>query len=145
MLERRILVGPERFQVNRRGLTRHGNELPPGDEPTVAPKRDQFPDTMAVPCDGKGLPVLNGIHDLPRLGPQVPLRDLFVAALPAFRRRYSLRCRGLLIAKPKLAAAYPLVPWKYGRAREDLSVAARIPGGAPAPAVTASPASGTIV
>src|ERR1035441_2833056 len=51
------------------------HELLPGDEPTVAPKRDQFPDTMAVPCDGKGLPVLNGIHDLPRLGPQVALRD----------------------------------------------------------------------
>jgi hypothetical protein len=80
MIKRRILVGSERFQVNRRGITRHGNELLPGDEPTAAPKRDQFPDSMAVPGDGKGLPVLNGVHDLPRLGPQVALRDLWLSA-----------------------------------------------------------------
>jgi hypothetical protein len=65
MITRRILVGSERFGVNRRGITRHGNELLPGDEPTAASQRDQFPDSMAVPRDGKGLPVLNGVHDLP--------------------------------------------------------------------------------
>src|ERR1035438_6435611 len=80
MIERRILVGSERFQVNRRGIARHGDELLPGDEPAVAPERDQFPDTVAVPGDGEGLAVLNGVHDLPRLGPQVPLRDLWSSA-----------------------------------------------------------------
>jgi len=71
MIKRRILVGSERFQVNRRGITRHGNELlpgdepMPGDEPTETSKRDQFPDSTAVPGDGKRLPVLNGVHDLP--------------------------------------------------------------------------------
>jgi hypothetical protein len=79
-IKRRILVGSERFQVNCRGITRHGNELLPRDEPTAAAKQDQFPDSTAVPGDGKGLPVLNGVHDLPRLGPHVALRDLWLSA-----------------------------------------------------------------
>ena len=78
MIERRILVSSERFQVNCRGMTRHGHELVPGDEPTAPPKRNQFPDTVAVPGDGKGLSVLNGIHDLPRLHPQIALGNLRV-------------------------------------------------------------------
>ena len=65
MIERRILIGPERFQVNRRGITRHGDELLPGDEPAAAPKRDQLPDAVAVSGDCKGLSMLDGIHDLP--------------------------------------------------------------------------------
>jgi len=40
MIERRILIGPERFQVDRRGITRHSDELLPGDEPAAAAKRD---------------------------------------------------------------------------------------------------------
>jgi hypothetical protein len=79
MIERRILVSSERFQVDSRSITRHGDELLPRDEPTAA-ERNQLPDTMTVPGDGKGLPVLNGIHDLSRFRPQVALRDLWASA-----------------------------------------------------------------
>jgi hypothetical protein len=80
MIERRILIGPERFQVDRRGITRHSDELLPWDEPTAAAKRDELPDPVAVPGDGKGLPVLDSIHDLPRLRPQVALGYLWLSA-----------------------------------------------------------------
>jgi hypothetical protein len=39
-------------------------------------QRDQFADPVAVAGDGEGLPVLDGVHDLPRPRPQIALRDL---------------------------------------------------------------------
>jgi hypothetical protein len=36
----------------------------------------QFPDLVAVAGDGERLPMLDGVHDFPRPGPQIPLRDL---------------------------------------------------------------------
>jgi hypothetical protein len=40
MIERRVLIGTESFQVDRRSITRHSDELLPGDEPAAAAKRD---------------------------------------------------------------------------------------------------------
>ena len=114
MIERRILVGPERFQVNRRGVARHGHELVPGDEPPAPPKRYQFPDTVAVPGDGKRLSVLHGIHDLPRLDPQVALRDLRLSAHPASVAPCAIKCymlrRPLATRTVRRRAAHPAVP-----------------------------------
>src|SRR5258708_16902326 len=80
MVERRILISPERLEVTRRSIARHRDELLPGDKPAALSQRDQLADTVTVPGDGKGLPMFDGVHDLPRPRPQVPLCDLRISA-----------------------------------------------------------------
>ena len=65
MVQCGVLISPECFQVNCRGVARHGGELLPGDEPAALPQRDQLCDPVAVPGNGEGLPVFDGIHDFP--------------------------------------------------------------------------------
>ena len=82
MILRGVLVSPECAGIDSRGVTRHGGEFLPGNEPAPAPERDQLANTVAVPGDGKGLPVLDGVHDLPGPGPQVALGDLGMSSHP---------------------------------------------------------------
>src|SRR5215470_11546511 len=79
LVERRGLVGSEGFQINCGSIGRHSDELWPGDESAPSPQRDQLPDSVAVTGDGKRLPVLDRVHDLPRPHPEVALRDLWVS------------------------------------------------------------------
>jgi len=76
MILRGVLVSPECAGIDGRGVARHSGEFLPGNKPTPAPQRDQLADTVAIPGDSKGLPVLDGVHDLPGPGPQVALGDL---------------------------------------------------------------------
>jgi hypothetical protein len=73
VVECSVLISSESPGIDSRSVARHGDELLPGDESAAFPKRDQFPDAVAVAGDGKRLPMLDGIHDLPRPGPQVAL------------------------------------------------------------------------
>jgi hypothetical protein len=63
----RILIGAERIQIAKGCVAGHGREFLPGDEPAPPPDGDQFPDRVAVTGNGKRLPVLNSVHDFPRL------------------------------------------------------------------------------
>src|ERR1022692_4142962 len=74
-----VLIGPERIQVTVRSIARHSRELLPRDKPAASVQGDQLPDVASVAGDSKRLPVLDSIHDFPRPGPQVALRDLRVA------------------------------------------------------------------
>jgi len=92
VIERGVLIGPERLQVSGRSMAGHGNELLPGDETAALPQRNQLPDAVAVTGDGKGLPVLDGIHDLPRFRPEVALGDLWVSTHPAMVAPRAIWC-----------------------------------------------------
>src|SRR6516165_1672608 len=94
----RVLVGSEGFQINRGGIARHSDELRPGDESAPSPQWDQLPDSVAVTGDGKRLPVLDRVHDLPRPHPKVALRDLRVGAHHDRVARCAIWC--YIIAEP---------------------------------------------
>ena len=64
MVRRSFLVGPEGVQADLWRVPRHRGELLPGNEPAVPSQGDQLSDLVAVPGDGEGLPVLDGVHDL---------------------------------------------------------------------------------
>src|ERR1700722_13798789 len=72
----RVLVGTECVQIADRRVAGHCREFLPGDELAPSPDGDQFPDLVAVAGDGERLPPLDGVHDFPIPGAQVPLRDL---------------------------------------------------------------------
>src|SRR5260370_4851130 len=76
VVERGVLMSAECPGMNGWGVAVHSDELLPGDEPAALSQRDQFADPVAVAGDGEGLPVLDGVHDLPRPRPQIALRDL---------------------------------------------------------------------
>jgi len=64
MLSREILICPECIQADAGSISRHRGELRTGDEAAAPPQRDQLPDTVTVPGNGEGLPVLDRVHDL---------------------------------------------------------------------------------
>jgi len=53
LVTRRVLIGSEGLQVNRRGIERQSGELLPGNEPTPVPERDQLANRAAVASDRK--------------------------------------------------------------------------------------------
>src|SRR4030088_912771 len=65
LLQRGLLVGPERVEIHGGGAARHRGELLPRDEPPSPAQRDQLADAMAVPRARERLPPLDGVHDLP--------------------------------------------------------------------------------
>jgi hypothetical protein len=71
----RVLVSAERVKIVSGRVAGHRREFLPGDKPAPSPDWDQFPDLVAVAGNCERLSVLDGVHDFPRLRPQVPLRD----------------------------------------------------------------------
>src|ERR1022692_2626457 len=76
VVQRCVLVGPERADVDGGRAPGHGGEFLARHEPPAAPQRDQLADPVPVAGDGERLPVLHGVHDL--LGPvaEISLSDL---------------------------------------------------------------------
>jgi hypothetical protein len=69
MIERGFLVGPERVEIKARSMMRQSSEFLTRNKPAPTPQRDQLADPVAVPGNGKGLPMLYSVHDLPRSRP----------------------------------------------------------------------------
>jgi hypothetical protein len=78
MIDRCVLVGTERFDVNTRSIPGHSRELLPSDEPAPTTQRDQLRDPVTIARNRERLPMLDSVHDL--LGPvaQIPLGDLWL-------------------------------------------------------------------
>jgi hypothetical protein len=74
-----VLVGPESHDVNRGRIARHRSELLPGDESTSPAQRNQLCDSVTITRDGKGLAMLDRVHDLSGSVAQITLSDLRLA------------------------------------------------------------------
>lgn len=120
MIQCGILVGLECLQVNGRGIARHGGEFLPGDKPAAVSQRDQFCDPVTIPGDREGLPVLDGIHDLPRSRPQVALGNLRVRIHESRVAPGAILCH--LILARLLAVGISLL-WGAAEAAKQLDVA----------------------
>jgi len=105
MVQCSVLISPECFQVNSRGIARHGGELLPGDEPAPLSQRDQLCDSVAVPGDGEGLAVLHSIHDLSQPGPQIALGNLRVGIHKTMVALSAIRCH-----KARVDSSLPTAP-----------------------------------
>lgn len=71
-----VLISPECFDVDAGRVAGHRREIPPGDEPTATPQRDQLADPVAIAGDRERLTVLDRVHDLLGSVTQVALGDL---------------------------------------------------------------------